>query len=88
MEPNKDEEHRGTLKRSDLYKMHTYRDAIPEARFVWIISPGSEFRYFNKVGGSFTALPNAFDAAIVGVGAIPLSPGSDATAISEVVQPF
>ena len=34
-------EQRGTFKRADLYKMHTYRDAIPEARTVWILYPVS-----------------------------------------------
>src|SRR5262249_22025621 len=35
------EERRGTFKRADLYKMHTYHDAIPSARSVWILYPGS-----------------------------------------------
>jgi predicted component of viral defense system (DUF524 family) len=34
------EERRGASKRADLYKMHTYPDAIPMARSVWILYPG------------------------------------------------
>ncbi len=40
-------ERRGTFKRADLYKMHTYRDAIPDARSVWILYPGTETRFFD-----------------------------------------
>lgn len=75
-ESERAEERRGTFKRADLYKMHTYRDAIHGARSVWILYPGTEFRHF-------TADPQAIvtqtitmlgAAAIEGVGAIPLAP--------------
>ena len=45
-------ERRGDFKRGDLYKMHTYRDAICGARSVWILYPGSEFRFFDASGGA------------------------------------
>ncbi|MBK7780999.1 MAG: hypothetical protein IPJ58_09580 [Ardenticatenia bacterium] len=40
------EERRGSFKRADLYKMHTYRDAIRGARSVWALYPGDEARFF------------------------------------------
>ncbi|REJ85106.1 MAG: DUF2357 domain-containing protein [Acidobacteria bacterium] len=57
------EEKRGHFQRGDLYKMHTYRDAIPKARTAWILYPGSESRFF------------AAEGEFEGVGAIPLVPG-------------
>lgn len=72
------EERRGIFKRGDLYKMHTYRDAIPAAHSVWILYPGTETRFFSVGDSSFTwgpgyTLPNEFD----GVGAIALTPDAD-----------
>ncbi len=40
------------FKRADLYKMHAYCDAIPNARSVWILYPGSELRFFSEDGSS------------------------------------
>ena len=61
--------------------MHAYRDAIPDARSVWILYPGGEFRFFGVPGSggpsgrwgasSPEGLPEEFD----GVGAIPVAPG-------------
>lgn len=56
-----------TFNRDDLYKMHTYRDAIPQARSVWIVYPGSEERFFS-------VRPDA-DGIFDGVGALPARPG-------------
>ena len=69
------EERKGTFTRGNLYKMHTYRDVIPDARSVWILYPGSEFRFFDAsgnrpIGQSPEDLPNS----IRGVGAIPFAP--------------
>lgn len=55
-----------TFKRTDLYKMHTYRDAIPSARSAWIIYPGTEERFFAAYIG----------AECDGVGGIPGVPGA------------
>jgi predicted component of viral defense system (DUF524 family) len=55
-----------TYKRADIYKMHTYRDAIERAQSVWTLYPGSEFAYF-------PARSSAEGAH--GVGAIPIRPG-------------
>jgi uncharacterized protein len=64
-----EEEHRATYRRGDLYKMHTYRDALG-ARSVWILFPGR-----NVSPARFTPnVPGALDAPS-GVGALPLLPG-------------
>ena len=39
----KGEERAGSFKRGDIYKMHAYRDAIPDARSVWILYPVASF---------------------------------------------
>ena len=44
-------ERAGSFKRADIYKMHAYRDAIPDARSVWILYPGGQFRFFGVPGG-------------------------------------
>ncbi len=49
----------------DLHKMHAYRDAIPEARSVWVLHPGSEEHFFACHG----------DGSIDGVGAMVWRPG-------------
>ena len=47
---DKARERAGSFKRADIYKMHAYRDAIPDARSVWILYPGGEFRFFGVPG--------------------------------------
>ncbi|HTP24678.1 MAG TPA: DUF2357 domain-containing protein, partial [Anaeromyxobacteraceae bacterium] len=66
-----------TFKRADLYKMHTYRDAIPDATSVWIIYPGTEQRFY-------PADPAAIQRAYSGVGAVPARP--DGGALELVVR--
>ena len=46
----KAKERAGSFKRADIYKMHAYRDAIPDARSVWILYPGGEFQFFGVLG--------------------------------------
>jgi predicted component of viral defense system (DUF524 family) len=67
------EERQGTFKRADLYKMHTYRDAIPEARSVWVLYPGTEMKFFPVVG-PIAKLIEELPLELDGVGAIPLTP--------------
>lgn len=79
------EERRGTFKRGDLYKMHTYRDSIPRARSVWILYPGDVFRFFSsrQSNGSEDGLPEELD----GVGAAPIQPGQQAsTQLRDVLE--
>lgn len=80
------EERRGTFKRGDVYKMHTYRDAIPEARSVWVLYPGSEFRFFDASGSrAISQIVNELPAFLNGVGAIPVSPESEGTALRAIL---
>lgn len=70
-------ERRGDFQRGDLYKMHTYRDAIPEARSgsVWILYPGTEFRFFDASGRRpVIKSPDDLPCATKGVGAMPFAP--------------
>jgi len=67
-------ERQATFKRADLYKMHTYRDAIPKARSVWILYPGDQARFFSTDGSVMTGNFNFFSNEIEGVGALPLVP--------------
>ena len=76
----------GTYKRADLYKMHTYRDAINSMSAAFVVYPGSEFRFFDRKLGvvSDSQLLHNPD----GVGAIPLRPadGDDYTALRTTIQ--
>lgn len=74
----------GTFQNDDLYKMHTYRDAIPAARSVWVLNPGGgdAVRFFRapvQVSGRRTNddVPSPTNAGMDGVGAIPLRPVAD-----------
>ena len=72
-------ERAGSFKRADIYKMHAYRDAISDARSVWILYPGGEFRFFGLPGGRLArdqvvSSPNELPGKIKGVGAIPVGP--------------
>ena len=66
------EERRGTFKRADLYKMHTYRDALAGVQSVWILYPGDKMRFFpsDKRSSAEVGLPTVLS----GVGAAPLVP--------------
>ncbi len=76
----KAQERAGTFKRADIYKMHAYRDAIPDARSVWILYPGGEFRFFGVAGSGEPAGDGVVSSAeglpgeVKGVGAIPVAP--------------
>lgn len=64
-----EEEKRATYRRGDLYKMHTYRDALG-ARSVWILYPGR-----NVTSAAFRPKESAAPHTPSGVGALPLLPG-------------
>ena len=73
-------ERAGSFKSADIYKMHAYRDAIPEARSVWILYPGGQFRFFGvpedgvQRGGGVVSLAEGLPEKLKGVGAIPVAP--------------
>ncbi|HLZ83494.1 MAG TPA: DUF2357 domain-containing protein [Caulobacteraceae bacterium] len=61
-----------TYKRADLYKMHTYRDAIAGLDTAFVVYPGTEFVFFERSGSKQTDPVQL--ATADGVGAIPLRP--------------
>lgn len=66
------------FKPEDIYKMHTYRDAIPAARTAWVLYPGKQERFFRlhaEGGGPWE-----------GVGAIPLSVEAVSPSLTQVVR--
>ncbi len=73
--PVEEDDVRGDFKRADLYKMHTYRDAIPEARSVWALYPGTETRFFGRTSGIWSG-EGDLPAPLDGVGGLPLLPRS------------
>ncbi|MCY3699988.1 MAG: DUF2357 domain-containing protein [Gemmatimonadetes bacterium] len=75
--PEKASERRGDFKRGDISKMHTYRDAIRNARSVWILYPGSEFRFFDALNSRRVIQPTDLPSLLEGVGAIPFAPKPD-----------
>ncbi len=80
-----DEERRGQYKRADLYKMHTYRDAIGGVRSAWVLYPGTETTFFCRDGrriGSAADLPDELD----GIGAVPLPANEVGLALLTVVR--
>ena len=74
----RERERAGSFKRGDIYKMHAYRNAIPDARSVWILYPGGEFRFFGIPGSSVqsghqaVSSPEGLPEELQCVGAIPL----------------
>ena len=73
------EERKGVFTPADLHKMHVYRDAIRDARSVWILYPGSEFRFFDASGDRpVCRSPKHLPNSVRGVGAIPFAPRSQA----------
>jgi uncharacterized protein len=61
-----------TYKRADLYKMHTYRDAITGLRTAFAVYPGSEFVFFDKTRQRHNSPATISEPD--GVGAVPLRP--------------
>ncbi len=72
------EEEPRDYRRSDVYKMHTYRDALPGTRCVFVLYPGDEFRFFGA-DGRVAAVPGEVTPLPGGVGAIPLRPEDGGT---------
>ncbi len=73
-----DDWHRGAT-RDDLYKMHTYRDAIGEAQGAFVLFPGSRTTRFTEQ----EALPPWH-----GIGALPLVPGEEPADLRTLLEGF
>ncbi|TXH90026.1 MAG: DUF2357 domain-containing protein [Pseudomonas sp.] len=83
LEDGQDDE--ASFVRADLYKMHTYRDAITDMKAAFVVYPGTEFVFFER-GGGRRQCPGeimVFD----GVGAIPARPdGAEVSMLLDLVQ--
>ena len=73
-------ERAGSFKLADIYKMHAYRDAISDARSVWILYPGGDFRLFRcrvaavRLASGAVSSAEGLPEGWRGVGAIPVAP--------------
>jgi hypothetical protein len=72
-------------KAADIHKMHAYCDAVPDARSAWVLYPGQVFRAWNE-GGAGKSDPLAWPPGSSGVGAVPLLPTGDRTALDTLVR--
>jgi predicted component of viral defense system (DUF524 family) len=82
---DKADERRGDYKRADIYKMHTYRDALGSAT-AWVLYPGDLFQFFvDEPGAAALTSPEQLDPLREGVGGVPLVPGTSATALDVAV---
>lgn len=72
-----------TFKRIDLYKMHSYRDALARVESAWVVYPGDVFSFF-EASGRYRDVPEAL-ATFSGVGALPLRPGASADLLGRLV---
>lgn len=83
LDPDTDEDD-SSFKRSDLHKMHAYRDAIAAARSAWVVYPGSEDAAFLDDGRR--GLGGLDAGAVAGVGALSLRPEGRRAGISAVLR--
>jgi predicted component of viral defense system (DUF524 family) len=61
---------REKFKNEDIYKMHTYKDAIPGSLGAYVLYPGLIEKYSGKI------FPEKEDQKLPSVGAFPLTPGA------------
>lgn len=66
-----------SFKRADLYKMHTYRDAIVGTRTVWVLYPGEECSFYDVESREPLGDLQRMRGGAEGVGAVALRPESD-----------
>ena len=83
LDPEADEDET-SYKRSDLHKMHAYRDAIPAAHTSWVLYPGAEDVAFFDDGRE--GLAAVAQGTLKGVGALSLRPGFGHTALRAVLE--
>ncbi len=78
------EEDDTSFKRSDLHKMHAYRDAIPAARSAWVVYPGSEDAAFFDDGR--LGLAALVAGPLAGVGALSVRPDGRRSGLAAVLR--
>lgn len=69
----------------DIHKMHTYRDALPRCRGAYVVYPGEQERLFPARFGEEYSETTFRPVPVDGVGAVPLRPGLDATALRRLL---
>jgi predicted component of viral defense system (DUF524 family) len=74
----------GSYKREDLYKMHTYRDAIHGVTAAFVVYPGNEFVFFERDGHLTKNATSLIEPD--GVGAIPLQPEQHEDILQQVIS--
>jgi len=77
-------EREGKFKSGDIYKMHTYLDAIGAAQSSFMLYPGTRFRFFSPQGGS--EVPRNLGPGSHGVGAVPCLPGAGCPELRELLE--
>ncbi len=78
-----DADQKDTFKRGDLYKMHTYRDALLGSRGAYILFPGSSEREEIYIRHPGTRYPQA-SPYVPGVGAFQLRPSNNGEQVSNL----
>lgn len=71
----KREQHLGRYKRADLLKMHAYRDAIRRTQGAYVLYPGD-----------FPKRWEGFHEILPGLGAFPIKPGGENTALTQFIR--
>jgi predicted component of viral defense system (DUF524 family) len=86
-EEDEREEQLGKFKHADVYKMHTYRDALPDARSVWVMYPGSVFGMFEaREGGRLVEDVGELAEVVNGVGGVPARPGEVGAELANLIR--
>ena len=76
------------FKNDDVNKMHAYLDAIYSSDSSVVLYPGTSFKFFEKGGEAKVVTDFSGEYNLLGVGAIPLVPGGDNDAFSNVIERF
>jgi len=79
LDKEKEEQSKGTYKRADLLKMHSYKDAIRRTGGAYILYPGKEKATYNKMG---------FRELIPGLGAFQIRPSKNQDNGSKELEKF
>ncbi|MBK9732183.1 MAG: DUF2357 domain-containing protein [Chitinophagaceae bacterium] len=79
LDKEKEEQSKGTYKRADLLKMHSYKDAIRRTGGAYILYPGKEQTKFSRMG---------FRELIPGLGAFQIRPSENGDTGSKELEKF
>lgn len=79
LDKEKEEQNKGTYKRADLLKMHSYKDAIRRTGGAYILYPGKEQTKYNRMG---------FRELIPGLGAFQIRPSESNDTGSKELEKF